>query len=118
MAIPMADTSRFWTQHTHRLLERDAVIAREVEYASLCMFARHGIPWRDDRAMWLRQDVAQPKPTSNGFNMFDPSSFPAALQGVSAVFVMKPPQITRASDFAPFLSALKKIVSTALSRFR
>ncbi len=42
------------------------------------------------------------------FNMLDPSSFPAALEGVSAVFVMRPPQITRASDFAPFLSALKK----------
>ena len=41
------------------------------------------------------------------FNLLDPSSFSAALDGVSAVFMMRPPQITRASDFAPFLAALK-----------
>ena len=41
------------------------------------------------------------------FSLTDPASFPAALDGVSAVFLMRPSQITRASAFAPFLAALK-----------
>jgi hypothetical protein len=36
-------------------------IARQVEDAARRMFARHGITWRDDRAMWLRLAEREPE---------------------------------------------------------
>lgn len=39
------------------------------------------------------------------FNVLDASTYGTALDGVTAVFLMRPPHVTKASAFAPFLDA-------------
>jgi uncharacterized protein YbjT (DUF2867 family) len=41
------------------------------------------------------------------FNLLSPAGFGEALEGVEDVFLMRPPQLTHASDFSPFLEALQ-----------
>ncbi len=42
------------------------------------------------------------------FSFEDAKSFDAALDGVDAIFLMRPPQITKPEVFRPFLDAAKK----------
>ena len=39
------------------------------------------------------------------FDLTDPGTYPAALDGVTAVFLMRPPQIAKGAAFRPFLDA-------------
>lgn len=41
------------------------------------------------------------------FELEDESTFARALDGVDAIFLMRPPQITKGSAFEPFLKAAK-----------
>lgn len=50
----------------------------------------------DGRTQWVRFDFA------------DPAGFADALAGINAVFLMRPPQITKAATFAPFLAAMQE----------
>lgn len=55
-----------------------------------------------------RERVDRPGTTHRTtFDFQEPEGFAAALDGVSAVFLMRPPQIAKAAVFHPFLEALK-----------
>jgi uncharacterized protein YbjT (DUF2867 family) len=49
--------------------------------------------------------LAGRRPDMVPFDLLDPETFDAALQGVTAVFLMRPPQIARGEAFRPFLDA-------------
>lgn len=57
------------------------------------------------RAGARRPPAPEPGVTWTRFAFEDPSSFVPALEGVRAVFLMRPPQMARARDFEPFLDA-------------
>lgn len=42
------------------------------------------------------------------FNFLDPNTFPHALEGVKRVFLVRPPQMSSATAFRPFLTALRQ----------
>jgi uncharacterized protein YbjT (DUF2867 family) len=53
------------------------------------------------------RDTLPPGAETVRFDFTDPSSFPGALEGVQRVFLVRPPQISNARAFKPFLEAAR-----------
>ena len=60
----------------------------------------------------VRQGLRGGAPAEDGgihFDFLDPSTFEAALRGVTRVFLLRPPQLARARhDFGPFVAAMRR----------
>lgn len=52
-----------------------------------------------------REDASGPGVSSVQFDVLDPATFEAALEGVDSVFLMRPPQVASGKKFRPFLDA-------------